>query len=126
MELEELVGEVLTHIDVDEEKDEILLTTESGRQIRLHHDQDCCEYVRIEGTDGQWRELIGKPILEAKHEEDDGQHGNIARPNDTRTRTVLTFKVDGATVISRWIGESNGCYSESVDIEEITWPVESA
>ena len=118
IELEDLDGEVLTHIDVDSDDkkgDQILLTTQSGRQIRIYHEQDCCEHVRIEGTDGEWRELYGKPILEAVHEEDGGEW-----EGGTCTRTTLTFRVDSATVISRWFGESNGYYSEAVNIEDIT------
>lgn len=120
--IEELVGETLTHIDVDPKEDRILLTTKSGRTILIHHDQDCCESVRIEGTDGDLRELIGKPIVQATHEAVD-RGGPAPEDADTSwTRTTLTFKVDGATVISRWIGESNGYYSEDVDLKEITDP----
>jgi hypothetical protein len=108
-----LVGEVLTYIDIAD--DEIMLTTESGRKFKIYHYQDCCESVYIEGTDGDFRELIGKPIIEATHEAESGDsdYGSC-------TKTKLTFKVNDATVISRWIGESNGYYSEGVSIEEIT------
>lgn len=117
MEAAELTGETLTYIDIDPENDEILLTTQSGRRIKFHHRQDCCESVRIVGTDGEWRSLIGKPLVEVKHDavnaDDEGSDGSA-------TRTTLTFRVDDATVISRWFGNSNGYYSERVDIEEIT------
>ena len=119
MNTKELIGEVLTHIDVDPEKNEILLTTESGREIIIHHDQDCCENVHIEDTEGNWLTLIGKPLVEVTEDAVDQGDPPPASP-DSWTRTTLTFKVDGATVISRWIGESNGYYSESVHIKEIT------
>ncbi|WP_417459104.1 hypothetical protein [Kordiimonas sp.] len=118
VEIGSLVGEVLTHVDADENGEEILLTTASGRQITIHHDQDCCEHVRIEGTDGSWHELIGKVIVDATKDEREFGDPPPAFP-DSWTRTDLTFRVDGATVVSRWIGESNGYYSESVDIDEI-------
>lgn len=115
----EFVGEILTHVDVGkdeyEDQDQILLTTESGRQFLLTHDQDCCELVRIEGTDGEWSQLFGKVIEDVswreKHTETD--------EDESRTDTTLAFKVNDATVISRWIGTSNGCYSESVNIKEL-------
>jgi len=119
IDIKELIGEVLTYIDIDPKNDVILLTTQSGRQIRICHYQDCCESVYIENTDGKWHELFGKPILDASHEE--CSSGNLPEEcyEDSWTRTTLTFKTDKATVINRWIGTSNGYYSESVSLIEI-------
>lgn len=119
LEIGSLVGEVLTYIDTDEKNDEIMLTTASGRKIKIYHDQDCCESVRIEDTQGNWHDLVGKVIVEAS-EDVKPQGDPPPEYPDSWTRTTLTFRVDGATVISRWIGESNGYYSESVDIEDVT------
>ena len=117
--LDSLVGETLTHIDINEAGNEIMLTTESNKIIRIYHEQDCCESVGIEDTEGNWHDLIGKVIIEAS--EDVRPAGDPApKYPDSWTRTDLKFRVDGATVISRWIGESNGYYSESVDIEYVT------
>ncbi len=118
MKLADLVGHTLSHIDVDDEHHEILLTTESGRRVLIEHDQECCESVILEGVDGNPLELLGKPLLLAEHEAIDQGDPPPEAP-DSWTRTKLTFRVDGATVICRWIGESNGCYSESVDIREL-------
>jgi hypothetical protein len=117
IELESLVGETLSYIDTDD-SGQILLTTQSGRQICIYHEQDCCESVFIYDTKGNWHELIGKPILWA-NEEIDSPDDDIIGNFDSVTQTKLTFKVDDATVVSRWIGESNGYYSETVDIKEI-------
>jgi len=119
IEVGSLVGEVLTHIDTDEGNTEIMLTTASGRIIRIYHHQDCCERVSIESTEGNWHSLIGKVIIEAS-EDIDPQGEPPPKYPESWTRTALTFKVDDATVISRWIGESNGYYSESVEIEDVT------
>ena len=118
IEIGSLVGETLTYIDTDDKNEEIMLTTASGRRIKIFHSQDCCETVRIEDTEGNWHDLIGKVIIEASA---DVQPEGDPPPEypDSWTRTALTFKVDGATVISRWIGESNGYYSEDVDLEDI-------
>lgn len=120
--LESLVGEVLTHVDIF--SDEILLTTESGRKIQIHHDQDCCESVGIVDTEGNWQDLVGKPLLEASTEIDPDNDPVFIETDknyhDSWTNTKLTFRVDGATVINRWIGDSNGYYSENVDFEDIT------
>lgn len=118
-EAKSLVGEVLTHIDVDPEQGQILLTTASGRKFMIYHSQDCCESVQIVGTDGEWGSLIGKPLKLVEHEEVSQGDPPPEYP-DSWTRTNLTFRVDGATVISRWLGMLNGYYSESVDLVELT------
>lgn len=117
MKFKDLIGETLEFVDVDEQENQILLTTKSGRRILIYHDQGCCESVRIVDTLGNWHDLIGKVIVEVEEDIiDSGDHDGY----DSKTETTLTFKVDGSTVISKWIGESNGFYSESVDITEIT------
>lgn len=118
MKFSELKGEVLDYIDVDPENDTILLTTRSGRKVLIHHRQDCCESVRIVDTIGEWRNIVGKVIVDAVHESKEviGEHDCAY----SRTDTDLIFRVDDATVISRWVGESNGYYSEDVDISDIT------
>lgn len=115
--IDTLVGEVLTHVDIDEEHNQIQLTTESGRIVTLHHVQDCCEYVCIEDTNGDWLALVGKPLVESSEHVVSDFDGES---HESSTETTFTFKVDGATVINRWIGSSNGYYSEHVDISEIT------
>ena len=110
-----LVGEVLDAVDIDREKDQILLTTRSGRQFLIYHEQKCCETVEISGQDGSFDKLIGKPIVEAR----DNAVDTSEEAADSQTTTTLVFRVDDQTVISRWIGDSNGYYSESVDIAEL-------
>lgn len=112
--IQSLVGEVLTYIDIDEKENQIKLTTASGREVMIYHEQNCCESVCIESTEGDWLSLVGKVIVGVSHDEyeRDNEWGH-------ETRTELKFIVDGSTVISRWIGESNGYYSEIVDFIEI-------
>jgi len=115
-----IVGEVLTHVDTNEHGDEILLTTASGKTIKIFHSQDCCETVSIEGTDGAWHDLFGKVIVEATQSEWSDQEPKPNEYSESWTRTELKFRSDDTTVISRWIGESNGYYSEGVSIEDVT------
>ena len=111
--LENLKGEILTAVDIFN-GDEIILTTQSGRRVKIFHEQDCCESVGIEGPEGDWTPLLGKVLLECRHESE-----QFEREYGTETKTTLTFRVDDTTVVSKWIGESNGYYSEEVHIEEL-------
>jgi hypothetical protein len=116
VEFSALVGEVLDAVDIDREENQILLTTRSGRKFLVYHEQDCCETVAISGQDGSFDNLIGKPLIEAR---DFGVDTSEEAIDDSQTTTTLVFRVDDQTVISRWIGDSNGYYSESVDIAEL-------
>ena len=114
MNAQSLVGEVLAYIDVYGESNEILLTTESGKRYKIWHEQDCCESVEIAGWDGAFASLIGRKIVEVTHDED-----STKTEYGSQTKTAITFRTNESTVISRWIGYSNGYYSEKVTIEEI-------
>jgi len=120
VEPESLVGELLTHIDIDSEKNEIMLTTASGRVVKVYHDQDCCETVEIESMEGDWKSLVGKVLIEVEQKEFDKGDPPPNEYSESWTRTELRFCVGDATVISRWIGTSNGYYSEDVDFELIS------
>ena len=117
VEFSDLVGEVLDSVDIDRGENQILLTTRSGRRFMVYHEQDCCEKVQIVGQDGNFDNLIGKPLIEARDFAVDT--GESESDYDSQTTTTLVFRVDDQTVISRWIGDSNGYYSESVDIAEL-------
>ena len=110
-----LVGEVLDAVDIDRKENQILLTTRSGRRFLVYHEQECCEKVAIFGQDGSFDKLIGKPIVEARDIAVDTGDDEL----DSQTTTTLVFRVDDQTVISRWVGDSNGYYSERVDIAEL-------
>jgi hypothetical protein len=116
VEFSALVGEVLDSVDIDREENQILLTTRSGRKFLVYHEQDCCETVAISGQDGNFDKLIGKPLIEARDIAVDTSEEAI---DSSQTTTTLVFRVDDQTVISRWVGDSNGFYSESVDIAEL-------
>ena len=118
VEVDVLQGKTLTNIDVGPES--IMLTTECGRQIVIRHDQDCCESVVVEDTQGDWHQLVGKPIVEVSHDEEKDCEPKPSEYSESWTRSTLTFRVDDATVINRWIGESNGYYSESVSLHDVT------
>lgn len=119
MNIETLNGEVITNIDVD--KGSMRITTASGRTIDITHDQDCCESVYIHSA-GNLHRFVGKVIDSAK----ENVHRNLPDGvNDeymeSYTVTDLVFQCDGDTEIVQWIGESNGYYSERVDIHDISY-----
>ena len=100
--------------------DELLFTMDNGDRYIMYHSQDCCEYVRIEDIDGDLNDLVGSPILQAEEvtgetqdswEEDERQ--------DSYTWTFYKFATIKGSVTLRWLGESNGYYSERVDFGKV-------
>lgn len=113
---EPLIGEIITKIEgAKEGSEEIRFTLENGDILRMYHEQDCCEDVRVEDIGGNIEDLIGKPILLAEEVTNEGD----LEWGDTCTWTWYHFATIKGYVTIRWFGESNGYYSESVDHEWI-------
>lgn len=112
----DLVGEVLTSIVGEAGDDSVEFTTESGKEFRLFHQQDCCESVKLEDIAGDLLDLIGSPILFAEEREsNEPQEDALIQPSDSFTWTFYRIGTIKGTVVLRWLGESNGYYSEWVD-----------
>jgi len=101
--------------------DRIEITTEDGKRYAMLHDQDCCESVTIHDIEGDLQSLVGSPLVVAREEADSEWPADVDKPEYTEsfTWTRYFFATRNATVRIRWHGESNGYYSESVQIEEL-------
>lgn len=107
----ELVGKVINSISVEE--CEIIFVCSDGTRYKMFHEQDCCETVSLEETIGDFNNLIGSPIVMA--EEVTSFENQPDKRSDSRTWTFYKFATAKGYVTLRWLGESNGCYSEGVD-----------
>lgn len=99
----------------------IEITTDDGKRYAMLHYQDCCESVTIHDIVGDLQSLVGAPLVVAYEEADSEWPADVEKPEYTEsfTWTRYFFETDTAKVRIRWHGESNGYYSESVQIEEI-------
>ena len=118
--VEVLKGKTLISVKVDIDK--ILFACSDGSEYKMYHNQDCCESVSIEDIDGDLQELIGSPILMA--EEISSSEPYMGKPKypDSFTWTFYRIATVKEFVTIRWLGESNGYYSESVDFVMIKEP----
>jgi hypothetical protein len=94
----------------------IFFTLVDGRVFGMFHEQDCCEIVQVEDICGVIDDLIGSPIVRAEAP----STKNEPKPSkeDLYDSWMWTFYILGSikgTVTFRWLGESNGYYSEDVD-----------
>ena len=108
-----MIGSVMTRVDggiVD--SDRMTFIRNDGVTFSFFHWQNCCERVSIEDIVGDIGDLIGFPIVEASETSSKG-------PNDfeSSTWTFYRFSTVKGTVTVRWLGTSNGYYSERVSFE---------
>ena len=110
---EELLGKILTKIEVTNSKDEILFYTDEGNTYKMYHEQDCCESVTIDDINGDLDNLIGNPILIA--EESTNSDNPQSQYDESFTWTFYKLATVKGYVDIKWYGESNGYYSKEVD-----------
>jgi len=127
MNITELIGKTVVSFDgvSDLPIEELIFNCSDGSKYKMFHIQDCCECVYLADIIGDINDLIGAPILKAEEVISEGETpGGITPPDfaeldDSFTWTFYKFATKKGYVDLRWIGESNGYYSESVDFEKI-------
>ena len=114
--ISEMIGLTFHHIEGKVE-DDVLLFVGAGDvpSFKFYHEQDCCESVSIAEIHGDLEDLVGVPILEAREDTQEGDGGEYG----SATWTFYNFRTIKGSVTVRWLGESNGYYSESVSIDRL-------
>lgn len=103
---------------MEEVSDYITFTEKSGREFIMYHDQDCCESVTLAEVIGDVSDLIDTPILYFSADSETASEVDIGNKYDTGTWTFYNFRTIKGSVTLRWLGTSNGYYSERVDFKE--------
>lgn len=112
-----LMHRTITNLEQDGDE-ELLFTMDNGDRYIMYHSQCCCERVRIEDIDGDLNDLVGSPVLQA--EVVSGETPDDWEPNrESYTWTFYKFATIKGSVTLRWLGESNGWYSERVDFGKV-------
>jgi len=112
-EIKDMVGKTFTRVTGGAGDGEMVFENDTERYV-FTHDQDCCESVDINDVVGDLSDLVGEPLLMA--EEVSGYIGPEPEYADSYTYTFYKFATRRGYVDVRWLGESNGYYSESVDL----------
>lgn len=106
---EDLLGKTLTGIERD--GDEKLAFFAGSESWVMQHYQDCCETVEIAEIIGDLDDLVNDgPVLLA---EETSEHNEDVL-YESSTWTFYKLRTLNGDVTIRWLGESNGYYSESV------------
>lgn len=112
-----LEGMTLASIAAVEDGAEARFVTTEGRTFVMRHHQDCCECVTIADVIGDLADLISSPITLAEESSKRAGEGEVS---ESGTWTFYRLATAKGHVDIRWLGTSNGWYSEHVDFEEVT------
>jgi hypothetical protein len=112
--LELMKGKIFVQVTGSVGDSEMTFVTAEGERFVFAHYQDCCESVNIEDIVGDLQDLVGEPMLMAV--EVSGYIGPEPEYADSYSYTFYKFATRRGYVDVRWLGESNGYYSESVDL----------
>lgn len=116
--IDELKGATLVSVTgAHEGSERITFETDSGARYAMLHHRDCCESVAVAEVVGDVNDLIGNQILEA--EEVSNQDNKPSEYAESWTWTFYKIGTIKGHVTLRWLGESNGYYSEDVSFERL-------
>lgn len=126
MKLEEMnskiKGKYILEIEGLEKQSEKVVVKLQSREIVFEHDQDCCETVYLADFESSLNlSLSGSPrILEVKVSTKEATESEVYQSG---LWTFIEIKTTQGDIWMRWMGESNGYYSEAVDItfREALW-----
>ena len=109
--IDDLVGKVIKGLAYSDEYFQILT---DDCVYAFYHEQDCCESVWLTQVDGISDKIIGSRIVIAEEvvDEKDTEYGHI-------TWSFYKIGTNKGMIDFRFQGESNGYYSETVDLIKI-------
>jgi hypothetical protein len=119
MEFSKLIGKTFTNCFRKESsrgQDEIFFVVDDKTSYKLTHIQECGESVYIEDIDGCLSDLVGTEILEA----DEVSNSETVSEFSSQTWTFYKLATIKGYVTIRWYGCSNGYYSESASLVEVS------
>lgn len=109
VDVSEMLNQTFTRVTSD--IDTVTFENDKVRYV-LYHDQDCCESVVVEEIIGDLEDLENLPLLIAR--EDTNAEGEDLPNEESYTWTFYNFATYRGYVTIRFLGTSNGYYSEDV------------
>lgn len=110
---ENLQGKTITYVEFrkGDQTDYLVFRDSDNVHYKMYHDKDCCENVWLADQCGSWNDILNTPILSA--------HVIEAEQCRGCTWTFYTLVTVYGSMTLRWVGESNGYYSESVSFYKV-------
>ena len=109
-----VIGKTIVEVvGLKKQEESVTLKLDDKSEFEFYHEQDCCENVWLEDFEFSGKSIVGAKILDVilvSEKRDDTEWG-------TMTWTFYKIQTDKGELFMRWCGESNGYYSEDVDIK---------
>lgn len=112
----------ITGLQIDSE--EVRVFTVCGGEYLFYHEQDCCEDVALNDFEGDAQDLIGALILSAEEVKGTIPIRTTGYQEESTSWTFYKVETSKGGLWMRWLGESNGYYSESVEFAWVNKPDE--
>ena len=109
VDLKDLEGRVISFVEGLEVESEMVIIKVEGYAFVFYHDQCCCESVYLADYE-LGGNLEGSMILKVE----EVSHDQELRCCDSQTWTFYKIHTTHGSLWMRWMGESNGNYSEKV------------
>jgi hypothetical protein len=123
VDLSELIGKKVLRIEgLEKGSGEVWIFTECGQEYLFYHEQDCCESVQLNDFDGEANNLAGALIISAEEVTNSDDSEKPDEYSESCTWTFYKIETDKGGIWMRWLGESSGYYSESVDFIWVNKP----
>jgi hypothetical protein len=118
-EVVDMLGATIVSISgMQDESEAVIFTAQDGRSWHMWYQPDCCARCYIVQIDGDVQDLIGSPLLMSEEISNEG----ASAPEgyyESYTWTFYKFATIKGYVTLRWLGSSNGYYSESVSFARV-------
>ena len=114
--LRSMVGRTFVRVEGSVGAGEMVFVDQNGERFVFTHLQDCCESVDINDIVGDLQDLVGEPLLIAEQVEGSVPADWEDEYTESYTFTFYKFATRKGYVDVRWLGKSNGYYSEGVDL----------
>lgn len=120
VQFKDLEGKTLKRIEgAKKGSEEIYFITDENEKFKMYHENDCCEQVQVEDICGDIEDLIGHEILVAYESSNDDEKGKPEKYSESWTWTFYNISTIKGSVTIRWLGTSNGYYSERVTFDKL-------
>jgi len=112
--ISELVGKTIVKLDMTVGRKEVRFLCSDKTAYVLFHETECCEQVLLEDINGEISWLVGSPILMADESQGDTGYETDRDENPHYQWTFYRFATRKGYVDLRFLGTSNGYYSEKM------------